>query len=103
MDRDALKNAPTLQTLQKSGLLKFFYTSNMWANVHLLEHLISYWDHNLGDFDLQGEILEVIVEDMYFIIGFSYKGMSMNLEGICNSGDLMSVKVYFEDYYSLGM
>ena len=69
MDQDSLRDAPTLQGLWKSGLLKFFYTSNMWANVRLLEHLISYWDHDLGAFDLQGEILEVIVEDMYFITG----------------------------------
>ena len=42
MDQDALWDASTFQSLWQSGFLKFFYTSNMWANVCLLEHLISY-------------------------------------------------------------
>ena len=41
----------------------------MRANVHFLEHLISYWDHELSTFDIQGEILEITVEDMYLIRG----------------------------------
>ena len=64
MDRDALWDAPALQALQQSGLLKFFCTSNMQANAHLLEHSISYWDHDLHAFHIQGDILEVIVEDL---------------------------------------
>ena len=59
MDRDALCDAPTLQELWQSGLLKFFCTSTMGANVHLLELLIGYLDHDLRYFDLQGEILEI--------------------------------------------
>ena len=54
MDREALQSAPTVQGLRQSGLLKFFYTSPMQANVRLLEFLIGYWDHDLGAFDLQG-------------------------------------------------
>ena len=41
----------------------------MRANVRLLEFFIGYWDHDLGAFDLQGEILEVALEDIYFITG----------------------------------
>ena len=37
----------------------------MRANVHLLEFLIGYWDHDLGAFDLQGEILEISLEDIF--------------------------------------
>ena len=91
MDRDALRYAPTLQDLQQSGLLNFFCTSSMRSNVCLLEHLISYWDHDLNAFDLQGEILEVIVEDMYFITGLSRRGMPINHEGTGRGGDPMSV------------
>ena len=71
MDQDALRSAPTVQALQKSGLLYFFCTSPMRSNVCLLEFLIGYWDHDLGAFDLQGEILEVALEDIYFITGLS--------------------------------
>ena len=59
MDRDALHDASTLQSLRQSGLLNFFCIYPMRANVRLLEHLIGYWDHDLIVFDLQGEILEI--------------------------------------------
>ena len=65
MDQYALRNAPNFHALRQSGLLKFFCTYPMRANVHLLEHLIGYWDQNLSDFDLQGEILEITIEDVY--------------------------------------
>ena len=82
MDSDSLQDGLTMQVLWKIGLLKFFCTSNMQANVSLLEHLINYWDHDLGAFDLQGEILEVSVEDMYFIVGLSRTDIPLNLDGI---------------------
>ena len=43
----------------------------MRSNVRLLDFLINYWDHDLGAFDLQGEILEIALEDIYFIVGLS--------------------------------
>ena len=63
----------------------------MRENVHLLETLIGYWEHEIGIFYLQGETLEITVEDMYFITGISHRGMSINLEGNGMDGDPMSV------------
>ena len=71
MDQKQLQDAPTMNVLHSSGLLKFFCTSPMRANVCLLEFLINYWDHDLGMFDLQGESLEITLEDIYFIVGLS--------------------------------
>ena len=71
----------------------------MQANVHLLEHFISYWDADLGAFDLQGEILEVTVEDMYFIIGLSHRVIPMTLKVTGRGGDPMSVQDYVDTYY----
>ena len=71
MDQEALQDAPTMNVLRSSGLLNFFCTSPMWANVCLLEFLINYWDHDLGMFDLQGESLEITSKDIYFIVGLS--------------------------------
>ena len=71
MDREALQSSPSVQALRKSGLLKFFCTSPMGVSVCLLEFFIAYWDHDLGSFNLQGEILEVALEDIYFIMGLS--------------------------------
>ena len=42
MDQEAMRGAPTLQYLQQCVLLKFYCTSDMRANVHLPETLISY-------------------------------------------------------------
>ena len=69
MDQEALQDAPTMIVLHSSGLLKFLCTSPMRANVRLLEFMINYWDHDLGMFDLQGEYLEITLEDIYFIAG----------------------------------
>ena len=102
MGQDPLRSSPTVQALQQTGLLKFFCTSPMWANVCLLEFLIGYWDHDLGDFELQGEILEVDLEDIYFIIGLSLHGIPINLEGIGRGGDPMSVQDYLNTYCTLG-
>ena len=48
----------------------------MRSNVRLLEHLISYWDHNLDAFDLQGEIMEVTVRHVlhYRVVPQRYAG-----------------------------
>ena len=71
MDQEALRDAPTTNDLWQSGLLKFFCTSPMRSNVCLLEFMINYWDHDLGMFDLQGEFLEITLEDIYFISSLS--------------------------------
>ena len=70
----------------------------MRANVHFLEFLIGYRDHDLGAFDLQGENLEVELEDIYFITGFSRQGTPINLDGIDKGGDLLSVQDYINTY-----
>ena len=72
----------------------------MRSNVRLLEFLINYWDHDLGAFDLQGEILEITLEDIYFISGFSRRGAPVNLEGIGRGDDLLSIQNYIDTYYA---
>ena len=71
MDQEALEDAPMVNALWQSGLLKLFFTSPMRSNVRLLEFLINYWDHDLGMLDLQGDFLDVTSEDVYFIYGLS--------------------------------
>ena len=67
MNQEALQDAPTVNVLRSSGLLKLFCTSPMQANVRLLEFMINYWNHDLGMFELQGESLDITSEDIYFI------------------------------------
>ena len=96
MDQAALQGLPTIQALRNSGLLKFFFTSPMWANVRILEFLVSYWDHDLGMFNIQGETLDLTVEDRYFITGLSHRGAPVNLEGTGRGGDPLSVQNYVD-------
>ena len=98
MDQDALQSSLTVHALRQSGLLKFFCTSPMRSNVHLLEFLINYWDHELGAFDLQGEILEITLEYISFISGLSRRGAPVNLEGTGRGSDLLSVQNYIDTY-----
>ena len=64
--------------------------------------MINYWDHDLGAFDLQGEILEITLEDIYFISGLSRRGAPVNLEGTGTGGDLLRFHNYIDTYYVPG-
>ena len=66
------------------------------------ELLINYWDHDLGAFDLQGEILEITLEDIYFITGLSRWGALLNLKCTGRGGDLLSVQNYIDTYCAPG-
>ena len=83
-----------VNALQQSGLLNFFCTSPMRYYVRLLEFLINYQDDDLGALDLQGDILEIALEDIYFIVGLSRWGDPVNLEGTGRGGDLLSDQNY---------
>ena len=97
-----LQSAPTIQALRTSGLLKFFCTSPMQANVCILEFMVNYWDHDLGMFNLQGETLEITTEDIYFITGLSRRGAPVNLEGTSRGSDPLSVQNYVDVFCTLG-
>ena len=102
MDQEALQDAPTVNVLHQSGLLKFFCASPMQANLRLLEFLINYWDHDLAMFDLQGESLEITSEDVYFIASLSRRGAPMNLEDTDRGSDPLSVHNYIDIYCEPG-
>ena len=102
MDQEALRDAPMVNALRQSGLLKLFCTSPMRSNVRLLEFLINYWDHDLGAFDLQCDILEITLEDIYFISGLSQQGALVKLEGTSRGDDLLSVQNYIDTYSESG-
>ena len=102
MDHVALQSMPTLQELRTSGLLKLFCTTPMWANVRILEFMVNYWDHDMGMFNLQGETLELTMEDIYFITRLSRRGALVNLEGTGRGGDPLSVQNYVDIFCTPG-
>ena len=102
MDHAALQSVPTLQALRTSGLLKFFCTSPMRANVRILEFMVNFWDHDMGMFNLQGETLELTEEDIYFVTGLSRRRAPVNLEGTGRGGDPLSVQNYVDIFCTPG-
>ena len=66
IDRAELGHPLTLNALRRCGLLKFFCTTNMCAQVRLLETLVQLWDPKQDMFDLQGEQLEITTKDIYY-------------------------------------
>ena len=71
---------------------------NIHAQVRLLEYLVQLWDPEEDVFNLQGETLQIIVEEIYFIIGLSHKGAPLSLSGTGRGGDLLSVQDYVNTY-----
>src|SRR5713101_3437888 len=74
----------------------------MRANVRILEFLVHYWDHDLGMFNIQGETLELTIQDLYFITGLSQRGAPVNLEGTGRGGDPLSVQNYIDVFCAPG-
>ena len=68
----------------------------MRANVRMLEFMVNYWDHDLGMFNLQGETLDITIEDMHFITVLSRWGAPFNLEGTGRGGDPLCVQNYID-------
>ena len=58
MDRAALRDPLTLNSLQRCGLLKLFCMTNMHAQVRLLESLFQLWDPKQDMFDIKGKHLK---------------------------------------------
>ena len=98
MDREAKHNPLTLNALHWCWLSKLFRTTNMWEQPRILEQMVRYWDPKHGVFDLQGEVIEITLEDIYFIIGLLQRGVAMNLKGsIHGMGDL-TIQDYIKTY-----
>ena len=59
------------QPLQACVLYKFWCLGSLRAKPRLLQLLVYYWDPESETFQLDGMLLSIEVEDIYFIIGFS--------------------------------
>ena len=99
MDQDSMRYSVNLQALQRCDLLKLYCTLNMRSQVHLLDTLVSYWDHEIKLFDLQGEALELTKYNIYFITGFYHRGGTVNLEDTRRGGDPLSMQYYVDTYF----
>ena len=98
MDTNSMNVPLTLNSLRQCGLPNFFFTANMQAQPRLLQTLVRHWDPEQGVFDLQDEILEITMEDIYFIIGLLRRGVAMILTNSGHGVGALSVQDYVNTY-----
>jgi hypothetical protein len=86
----ARNHLPTIATLRKCGLMKFFRILGMRAQVRLLEYLVHMWDPYQQVFHVGVHTLSLDIEDIYFLTRLSQRGYHMNLTGSRGGGLPMS-------------
>ena len=59
------------QALRACGLYKFWCLGSLRAKRRLLQLLVEYWDLEFETFQIDGISLNIEVEEIYFITGFS--------------------------------
>ena len=64
----------TIEALLNCGLLKYFRVPGMKAYIPLLEYIIDMWDPKKQHFVVRTHILNIDIEDIYFLTGLSRRG-----------------------------
>ena len=77
----ALHNPTCIQELRNCGLLKLFRTHNMRKQVGLLDRIVHMWDPDLRVFQVGNHVLEIEIEDIYFVTGLSKRGAPVAMSG----------------------
>jgi hypothetical protein len=80
-DMAALQDPQAREALWNCGLLKYFKLQNMRKEVLLLENLIGLWDSDEKEFRVGSHMLEIDIEDVYFLMGLSRRGAPIILSG----------------------
>ena len=73
-DQEALNDRATIVTFHNYGLLKFFMCLGLRAQPLLLHRMVAMWDVDSQHFVVGDYILEMDVDDIYFLIGLSHQG-----------------------------
>lgn len=80
--------------LRDCGLLKYFRTSSMRAQLPLLTRIIEWWDPEEGSFHVGDQTLTIEWDDIYFLTGFSRRGHPVNLRGaVMDVGDTVEALI----------
>ena len=59
------------QALHARGLYKFWCLGSLRAKPRLLQMLVDYWDPDFESFQIDGMLLSIEIEDIYFITRLS--------------------------------
>ena len=79
-DALALNDDVTVNVLRECSLYKFFFCLNMRSQPLLLQHLVDMWDRDAGHFMVGDQILQLEIEDIYFLTELSWRGAMMVLD-----------------------
>ena len=83
----ALNDPGTVRALRECGLLKYFKLSRMRQKIELLEFLVRSWDPVTEVFHIKNQRVPITVEDIYFLTGFSRRGLPISLSGTTIGGE----------------
>jgi len=86
VDQVVFDDDDSKQALQECGMYNFFQIGGMRAQKRLSNLLIDYWHLDVESFMLGGKSLTIIVEDIYFITGFSCRGEVPNFQACVGGG-----------------
>ena len=99
-DQVALNDHTTIISLHNCGLLKFFMSLGLRAQPLLLQRMVAMWNSDSQHFVVGDQILEMDVDDIYFLIGLCRQGDHVSLGGRGRSGE--SVDSYVNDLCTSG-
>ena len=99
-DQVALNEHANIVALRNCGLLKFFMCSRLRVQPLLLQRMVAMWDSNSQHFMVGDQILEMDVDDIYFLMGLSHLSDHASFVGRGGSG--VSMDSYVNDLCTLG-
>ena len=84
-----LNDMGTIRALRDCGLLKYFHLSGMRQHMELFEFLVRAWDPEIEGFHIRKKVVPILVEDIYFLIGLSRRGLPISLLGSTLGGETL--------------
>ena len=90
VDDAAMLHLPTTQALRACSLYKLWAIQGMRAQVDLLTWLVNRWNVQDQCFIIGGHWLEIELEDIYFLTGFSKRGEKISLFGTRPGGQTVA-------------
>lgn len=94
-DQKTLNDRATMVSLCNCGLLKFFMCHGLRTQPLLLQHMVGMWEPDSQCFLVGDQVLDIDVDNIYFLTGFSRRGKSVYFDGRGGEGE--SVDSYMSD------
>ena len=94
-DQAALGDRATIVSLCNCGLLKLFMCPGLRAQPLLLQLMVAMWEPDSQRFFIGDQLLDIEIDDIYFLTGLSRRGERIEFGGRGGGGE--SVDSYIRD------